>query len=1104
MDKEIRDLIPPIAGLGNDWTLFEYEVKKRFEGHQPETYTLPVSVVIPVYNRKEKLAKTIAALTHQTYPHDLIEIVIADDGSSDHPEVLLDIFSSSFTMKYIRQDDDGYRLSEIRNKGVAASSHEQIIILDCDMLPLPSLVESYMKYAHVSKKAVLIGGRRYVNTDDVTHEDILLDINSATSLPSLRTDTGQVPTNGLPPSEDWRYKIYRTTNNLKDSKYPFRAFCGGNVCFNKHLIETVGGFDEDFTAWGAEDTEFGYRVYNHGFWLIPVEGAGALHQEPPHGSNETDRDAGRAITQPILVEKCPAFYRKMEKDRIYEVPKVSVYIPAYNAVEYIEEAIESALNQTYTDLEVVVVNDGSTDSTGELLDSMYGTHPRVAIIHQENGGISSASNTAIRNCKGEYILQLDSDDALLPEAAEMLVAVLEKNDVGFVYGDAYLTDSEGIAYGRAYSWSMYDRYKLLEGMMIHHPRMFRKRDFNRVSGFDTNLSNAVDYDIFLKLAEVTDGYHLQTPLYLYRQHNTNTSKVNTTAQDKNNHACITAAFERLGLKQRVKLTPDPNHNRKMIKTLVEDCGEYRLDFTYIYKRLGIEGQGPYLNHAWEAKNLISHESLSRQTSRAISNTRYVRVGSYGSMKVAYAVSSKIEKQYKVETSLFSIPVKSGTSYFIDVVAPKNDKKSLELMRDLMTENNWKTEVVSHRAERDIICTNANTKTSLERYMLELQNKGAADILVEKSKKYRVSTYWSQTNNTLTFSWSDQKVFFEIPVDWNMHETHEDLFRLAHYVLVAPWDTSVLEDWKPSRKPGWRPGLAFSGGIDSAAAVALMPNSTVLIYNERSSIPGKLDHTNALRFFDELRQSEQREVIRVQSNHESIRMRDGKMAGFSTDYACAVQVILLADYFGLDSIGTGMPLENTYLWHGYKYRDFGETWFWTHYSKIFEDVGLPLYQPVAGCSEIVNMQIVEQMNWTGFAQSCLRSNTPGKVCGRCWKCFRKNSLLGIPFKLEGEIETFLAKRPLKQAASTLYSIQQGGVSEKGIKIAERFPDLNPLLAIDFDFLNRFLPTASELLPARYRDYTVERLKQYSQPMLVSDLEKLRQVDLFSESVEVAGV
>ena len=425
MKDEIRECVPPILGLGNDWTIFEYEMKKRFDGVNPEKYNLPVSIVIPVYNRRDKLSKTIAALTHQTYPLELMEVIIADDGSSDHPETVIDDFSSYFSMSYINQEDEGYRLSEIRNKGIEASTNEQIIILDCDMLPLSTLVESYMKYAHVSDKAVLIGGRRYINTDSISAQDIIQDINCATSLPSLRTDTGQIPKNGLPPSEDWRYKIYRNTNNLKNSKYPFRAFCGGNVCFHKSLISEIGGFDEDFTAWGAEDTEFGFRIYNKGYWLIPVDGAEALHQEPPNGSNETDRGAGKSITQPILIEKCPAFYRKMEKNRIYEIPKLSIYIPAYNAIQYIEEAIESALNQTYTDLEVVIVNDGSTDGTGEFLDEIYSNNPRIKIIHQENKGISFASNVAINNCKGEYVLQLDSDDALLPEAAEMLTPIVD-------------------------------------------------------------------------------------------------------------------------------------------------------------------------------------------------------------------------------------------------------------------------------------------------------------------------------------------------------------------------------------------------------------------------------------------------------------------------------------------------------------------------------------------------------------------------------------------------------------------------------------------------------------------------------------------------------
>ena len=1097
MSQEIDDLIPPIIGLGNDWTFFEYEVEKRFGGFNKTEYSMPVSVIIPVYNRKEKLAKTIAGLTQQTYPLELIEVIIADDGSSDNPDELIDSFSKYFEIKYIRQDDEGYRLSEIRNKGIKAATHEQIIILDCDMLPLPTLVEAYMMYSHVTDKAVLIGGRRYVNTDNTTHLEIIENVNLLYDLPSVRTDTGKPPENGLPPSEDWRYKIYRETNNLKNSKYPFRAFCGGNVCFHKSLIETIGGFDEDFKAWGAEDTEFGYRVYNQGYWLIPVEKAEALHQEPPNGSNETDREGGKLITQPILVEKCPAFYRKVEPGRVYETPKVSVYIPAYNAIDFIEEAIESVLNQSYTDLEIVIVNDGSTDETGEFLDKMYSMNPKIKIIHQENGGISSASNTALNNCRGEYILQLDSDDALISEAVEMLVNVLDKNDVGFVYGDSYLIDQTGKVYGKAYSWSMYDRYRLLEGMMVHHPRMFRKRDFSRIRGFDERLSNAVDYDLFLKLSEVTDGYHLQTPLYLYRQHNTNTSKVNSIQQDKNNFRCVEFAIERLGLAELVELEPDSTHNRRIIKSLKKAPKTFKIDFSYTAKRMGIKPSKEYLIDKWLINKTVSDESLSRQRKRRISNSRTVRVGSFGSVKVARAVGAKIEEEHGMKTEIFSVQTTSGVSYFVDVIAPNNDRVSVELMRVFLIEKNWKSEIVPKSGERDIIAVNKDTTSLLENYF-ETLSKGNRSEGTNKSKlKYTISNHWKVKDSKLTFSWKKQTVYFEMPQDWKIDETHEDLFRLAHYVMVAPWDNSVLEDWVPSRNAGWRPGLAFSGGIDSAAALALMPSSTVLIYNERTDIKGKLNHTNALRFFEELKLSEQREVIRVKSNHESIRMHDGKMPGFSTDYACAVQVILLADYFGLDSIGTGMPLENTYLWHGYKYRDFKETWFWKHHSKLFSDVGLSLYQPVAGCSEIVNMNITLQKKWLGWAQSCLRSDIPGEVCGKCWKCFRKNSLLGIPFTLKGEIETFLSKRPLKQAASTLYSMQKGGVSKEGIDVNNLFDDLKPLLEENFEFLEKHYPPALELIPMRYREFTTTMLSNFASAMTKEDINQLRDIDFYPE-------
>lgn len=499
--------------------------------------------------------------------------------------------------------------------------------------------------------------------------------------------------------------------------------------------------------------------------------------------------------------------------------------------------------------------------------------------------------------------------------------------------------------------------------------------------------------------------------------------------------------------------------------------------------------------------MISVESSNRQNQRIISSERYVRIGSYGSVKVASNVLARIEKEYALKGEVFSIPVKSGRSYFVDIQAPGNDKQSVELMRLLLQKHNWKSEVIPVAGERHIVATNKNTSESFENYLLAKNSRESNQKINSNSSQYSVSKFWAMKDKKLIFSWKEFEIFFDLPDDWSFEDTHEDLFRLAHYVMVSPWDTSMLEGWQPSRKPGWRPGLAFSGGIDSAAALALMPSSTILVYNERSGIDGILDHTNAIRFFDHLK-SEGREVIRVQSNHESIRTRDGKMPGFSTDYACAVQVILLADYYGFDSIGTGMPLENSYLWHGYRYRDFSETWFWSHYGDLFKKVGLELYQPVAGCSEIINLEIVKRVGYDGWAQSCLRSKKGGEVCSKCWKCFRKNSLLGVPFEYAGEIEKFLQKRPLKQAASTLYAIQKNGFSKNGVNIVTKLEDIRHLLEIDFEWMERYYAPSLELLPPRYKHFTKKKLENYSSQMSEEDIKKLQSLDMFpKDEIEV---
>jgi glycosyltransferase involved in cell wall biosynthesis len=363
--------------------------------------------------------------------------------------------------------------------------------------------------------------------------------------------------------------------------------------------------------------------------------------------------------------------------------------------------------------------------------------------------------------------------------------------------------------------------------------------------------------------------------------------------------------------------------------------------------------------------------------------------------------------------------------------------------------------------------------------------------------YDVSKNWRQNGRRLIFDAGGVEIFFRMPVGWSIEATHPDLFQLSHYVMMSPWDKTILDDWAPSRHPGWRPGLAFSGGIDSTAAMTLMPQTTVLVYNEREGIDTKLDHTNAFRLFGHMEETLGRPVIRIASDHEKIRMRDGKGPGFSTDYACAVGVILLADHLGLDSIATGMPLENSYLWHGYRYRDFSETWFWRHYGELFESVGLPIYQPVAGCSELINMRIVQHHHLDNWAQSCLRSSKEGEVCQSCWKCFRKNTLLGRPFKMSPEITKFLKEEPLKQAVSTLFSIQSGGVASNGTNIESTFPHLKSLLEMNLNWLERHYPPALELLPKRYREYTTNRLEQISAKMTQGDVESLHAVDLYPD-------
>ena len=125
------------------------------------------------------------------------------------------------------------------------------------------------------------------------------------------------------------------------------------------------------------------------------------------------------------------------------MPKVTVYIPTHNYGRYLKAAIESVLKQTMTDWELLVIDDGSTDNTQEVL-AEYENHPLIHIIAQENKGLNVSNNVAIRLSRAKYIMRLDADDYLDENCLLILANILDqKPEVGLVYPDYYHVDEGG-------------------------------------------------------------------------------------------------------------------------------------------------------------------------------------------------------------------------------------------------------------------------------------------------------------------------------------------------------------------------------------------------------------------------------------------------------------------------------------------------------------------------------------------------------------------------------------------------------------------------------------------------------------------------------------
>ena len=231
---------------------------------------------------------------------------------------------------------------------------------------------------------------------------------------------------------------------------------------------------------------------------------------------------------------------------VEQLPKVSVLIPAYNAMDYLPQTLESVIAQDFSDYEVVIVNDGSSDGIEDWFTGL--SEKRVRLISQKNRGLAGARNTAIAHARGEYLALLDADDLWEPEKLRLQVDILEQNlEVGLVYTWLALVDMDAQPTGRFLQsnqegWVWRD--------LIHRnfvgcgsTPLIRRDCFEQEGGFDENLGSYMeDLDMWLRLSLKYEFRVIKQPLVGYRQRPNSASK-NWDAMLRSSEILFSKAFK---------------------------------------------------------------------------------------------------------------------------------------------------------------------------------------------------------------------------------------------------------------------------------------------------------------------------------------------------------------------------------------------------------------------------------------------------------------------------------------------------------------------------------------------------------------------------------
>jgi len=197
-------------------------------------------------------------------------------------------------------------------------------------------------------------------------------------------------------------------------------------------------------------------------------------------------------------------------------PKVSVVLPTYNGAKYIRQSIDSCLKQTYSNIELIIVDDGSTDETFEIIDS-YEDKRIKFIEHKKNRGLPHALNTGFKNATGEYLTWTSDDNYYAREAIEVMVKTLDNNKkIDFIYSNYWYIDGEG---NKVKAVNRNPAEVLKMGNYLGPCFLYRRKVYLEVGEFDSDYRFVEDYEYWLRVRQKFLMCKIDEYLYYYRRHN---------------------------------------------------------------------------------------------------------------------------------------------------------------------------------------------------------------------------------------------------------------------------------------------------------------------------------------------------------------------------------------------------------------------------------------------------------------------------------------------------------------------------------------------------------------------------------------------------------